>query len=219
MRSFAIFMSMLFITAIFGCNSEDGELTKITNVDLKESKEIAKKDEEDHEHKAPHGGDLVELGDHEYSAEFVVNHDEHKLTIYVYDAHAENAVAIEQKEIVLSAVIYDKETEFKVPAVASGDDKDAKASQFELADEELVDYLEEEDAEADFSLTINGKEYSGEFGHHHHEDGEGHHKHKKGDKDDDEKHEKDHKDKDDGDGHDDKKKESSESDSKEKKDE
>ncbi len=211
MRSFALLLSMFFVTAILGCNSDDSETKEF---DLKKSKEIAKKHEEEHAHKAPHGGELVELGDHEYNAEFVVNHDEHKLTVYVLDAHAENAVAIEQKEIVLSAVINDKEADFKLAAVDSGDGQNAKASQFEIVDEELVHYLDEEDADADFSLKIGDKEYSGEFGHHHDEDGE----HKHGEKDDDDEgHGKDHKDNDDDDDH--KKNDASDSKSNEKKDE
>ncbi len=39
----------------------------------------------DHAHKAPHGGDLIALGDHEAHAEFKLDHDAGTLTVWTYD--------------------------------------------------------------------------------------------------------------------------------------
>jgi hypothetical protein len=44
-----------------------------------------------HAHKAPHGGLLAEWGDHEYHAEFLVNHDQKEATVYVIDGDAKKA--------------------------------------------------------------------------------------------------------------------------------
>jgi len=52
-------------------------------------------DEHGHHHEAPHGGVLVEFGDHFGSIEFVLA-DDGVLTAYVLDAHAESAVPIKQ---------------------------------------------------------------------------------------------------------------------------
>ncbi len=47
-----------------------------------------------HVHAAPHGGMLVEVGEHAYNVELVRNADEGKLTAYLLDGHAENFVRI-----------------------------------------------------------------------------------------------------------------------------
>lgn len=47
-----------------------------------------------HAHKAPHGGLLVELGEHAYNAELVRDGDAGKLTVYFLDGHAENFVRL-----------------------------------------------------------------------------------------------------------------------------
>lgn len=47
-----------------------------------------------HLHEAPHGGALVELGDHVASIEFVFESASGTLTAYVLDAHAENPVRL-----------------------------------------------------------------------------------------------------------------------------
>lgn len=45
-----------------------------------------------HAHAAPHGGQLVEVGDHAYNLEFVADREAGKLTAYVLDGHAENFI-------------------------------------------------------------------------------------------------------------------------------
>lgn len=55
-----------------------------------------------HVHVAPHGGALLELGEHQYNLELVLDSGAGKLTAYVLDAHAENFVRITQRSIELS---------------------------------------------------------------------------------------------------------------------
>lgn len=47
-----------------------------------------------HTHHAPHGGTLVELGQHAYNLELVRDAEAGRLTAYVLDGHAENFVRI-----------------------------------------------------------------------------------------------------------------------------
>jgi hypothetical protein len=54
----------------------------------------AESDDGDHTHTAPHGGQLVELGDHAASLEVVVNAATGALDLYVLDAHAEGYVRL-----------------------------------------------------------------------------------------------------------------------------
>jgi hypothetical protein len=54
-----------------------------------------------HGHQAPHGGTLVEVGDHFAQLELVVA--DGRITAYVLDGHAELGLRIEQRELVLHA--------------------------------------------------------------------------------------------------------------------
>lgn len=45
-----------------------------------------------HVHQAPHGGKLVELGQHAYNLELVRDAAAGKLTVYLLDGHAENFI-------------------------------------------------------------------------------------------------------------------------------
>ena len=58
----------------------------------------------EHEHRAPHGGILVELGDHAYTVELVRDDTAGRLTAYVLDAHAENFIRIKAPSIELIAM-------------------------------------------------------------------------------------------------------------------
>lgn len=54
----------------------------------------AKKDDDGHTHEAPHGGALLELGDHFGFLELVVDPDAGTATLYVLDGEAEKAVRV-----------------------------------------------------------------------------------------------------------------------------
>jgi hypothetical protein len=62
-------------------------------------------DDHDHDHEhvhiAPHGGLLVELGEHVANAEIVFDSGAATLTLYTFDGCAENAVRIKQESISL----------------------------------------------------------------------------------------------------------------------
>ncbi|HEY0968346.1 MAG TPA: hypothetical protein VGD88_13225 [Opitutaceae bacterium] len=55
-----------------------------------------------HAHTAPHGGKLVEVGEHAYNLEFVVDREVGKLTAYVLDGHAENFIRTDLAGIALT---------------------------------------------------------------------------------------------------------------------
>ena len=88
-----------------------------------------------HGHAAPHGGALIELGDHVAQIEIVV--DGKKMTAYVLDGHAEKAVRIEQKELVVHAVPRGAGTPIQAKLAAVGSslsgEKPGDTSQFEGA--------------------------------------------------------------------------------------
>ena len=55
-----------------------------------------------HSHQAPHGGKLIELGDHVASIELVRDTTAGKLTAYVLDGHAENFIRISASELTVT---------------------------------------------------------------------------------------------------------------------
>lgn len=52
-----------------------------------------------HVHTAPHGGLLVEVGDHQFNVELVLDRETGRLAAYILDGHAENFVRIAQSAI------------------------------------------------------------------------------------------------------------------------
>jgi hypothetical protein len=72
-----------------------------------------------HEHKAPHGGVLVELGEHAYSLELLRDRVTGKLTAWILDGHAENFVRIKSPQIDLVAMPGGKFTPLPLQAVAN----------------------------------------------------------------------------------------------------
>lgn len=72
-----------------------------------------------HVHKAPHGGTLVEVGDHAYNIELVRDAAAGKLTAYVLDGHAENFVRIKAPSIELIAITGGERKPLTLKAVAN----------------------------------------------------------------------------------------------------
>lgn len=58
-----------------------------------------------HAHTAPHGGTLVELGDHAYSLELVRDSATGKLTAYILDGHAENFIRISARSFAVNFTV------------------------------------------------------------------------------------------------------------------
>jgi hypothetical protein len=87
-----------------------------------------------HVHVAPHGGTLVEIGEHAYNLELVHDPAAGKLTAYVLDAHAENFVRITAPSIALNALPGGKSTPLWLQAVANSSTGETvgSTSQFEV---------------------------------------------------------------------------------------
>src|SRR5688500_361660 len=72
-----------------------------------------------HTHRAPHGGTLVEVGDHAYNLELVRDPAAGKLTAYVLDGHAENFIRINAPSIELVAFTGGEKRPLTLRAVAN----------------------------------------------------------------------------------------------------
>jgi hypothetical protein len=72
-----------------------------------------------HTHRAPHGGTLVEIGQHAYNLELVRDAATGKLTAYVLDGHAENFIRIAMPSFELIAITGGERKPLTMRAVAN----------------------------------------------------------------------------------------------------
>ena len=130
----------------------------------------AKADAHAHDHPShgPHNGTLVELGNHEFHIE--VTHDANSVTLYVLDDHAGQVVPVDASELTINLSQAGAPQQFKLPANPDPADPSGKSSRFTLADTNLVALLDDHDAAASVSLTIDGTPYSGKIEHDHDHD-------------------------------------------------
>lgn len=98
----------------------------------------------DHEHVAPHGGSLVELGDELAHVELVLDPSLGRITAYVLDGEAEQPVRIAQPALVLAfdapASLAGRRLELKPRASVLTGERPGDASEFAVADEGLRDH-------------------------------------------------------------------------------
>jgi hypothetical protein len=86
-----------------------------------------------HEHKAPHGGAPVELGEEEYHVEFVLDAPEGKLQAFVMDGELENFVRINAPVVEITAQVSGQREKLRLQPVANNatGEKVGDTSQFE----------------------------------------------------------------------------------------
>lgn len=134
---------------------------------------------EDHEHEhptsGPHGGALVELGDEEYHAEFIVKDKTNEVIIHILDSTAKKIVSISEPELLLNLKTAGKPRQYKLPASPVKTDPKGTTSRFVLKDERLVRILHDAHAAPQMRVKINDRSYNGKItlAHHHEHD----HKH------------------------------------------
>jgi hypothetical protein len=111
-----------------------------------------------HVHVAPHGGTLVEIGDHVYNLELVRDNAAGKLTAYVLDGHAENFVRIAAPSFPLIAMPGGQYTPLVMKAVANASTGETvgDTSQFEVQADWLKDAP---DFSGIFTIEIKGTKF------------------------------------------------------------
>jgi len=109
-----------------------------------------------HAHTAPHGGTLIEIGEHAYNLEFVRDAAAGKLTAYVLDGHAENFVRIKAAgfELVAGGGATKRVLAFRAAANPATGETAGDTSQFEAQ----ADWLK---SDATFDATLTSLEIKG----------------------------------------------------------
>ena len=165
------FASLLVLS---GCPATESG-TAVTDDDMNDY--VEEVDGDMHAHTAKFGGELIEVGEHEFSLETVEK--DGKLHVYVMDAHHEEPVMVKTGDIELELDLEGgEEVELEGEPV---EEKDGMASQFAFAMPEGVTSLEGQ--QGHFHLTIDGTNYEPHIGHtaEDHDDHEDHEDHDHGD--------------------------------------
>lgn len=111
-----------------------------------------------HDHVAPHGGTLVEIGDHAYNVELLRDAASGKLTAWILDAHADDFVRIKVPSLALDTTVAGTKKILTLAAVANPatDEKIGDTSQFEVQ----ADWLKTAGSFSGiFTVEINGAVY------------------------------------------------------------
>lgn len=156
-----VLLSALCLLAAGCVGGEDYET--VTTEDAERAEAHADHDHH-HHHEAPHGGHLIELGDHKFNAEVLLEGEANQLVVYVLDAHAENPVAIESPSITFAL---DEGEPIVLEAQPQEGDAEGKASKFVAASTSLTDL---ESAHGSVKVAIEGTEYVGKLEHDHDHD-------------------------------------------------
>ena len=120
----------------------------------------------DHEHgeKGPHGGGIVELGEEEYHAEVVVDHDAESLVVYLLGKDAKTAEPVGATELTVAP---EGKEVLTLKAAPLPGEAEGKASKFALVDHDLVHTLMDAGfLHGDLRVTIGDKPYLGHIDYH-----------------------------------------------------
>lgn len=123
------------------------------------------KDDHSHEHahaeEGPHGGVLAEWGEHEYHAEFTVDHKTKTLAVYLLDGDAKKAPKVDASKISKVLVTL---TNFTPPLTLELKHDPAKSDTKGIAFLGSHDSLSKEmEYKGNINGTVDGSPYSGEF--------------------------------------------------------
>ena len=185
-RSRGIYSYSLLMTATLlfaGCAKNESEFKKPTP----SSDPI----EEVHgTHKpGPHGGQLLDLGEHEFMAEVVFKEDDPKsITVYLieHDDNSKIVVSDDEKLTINGLKVDGQEISLTLTALPQEGDADGQTSRFEVSGDGIPEGIEDmhELGDGTFSVTINDKSYSGTIEHEHDHDDDHDDEHDKDDDDD-----------------------------------
>ncbi|MGD9853657.1 MAG: hypothetical protein AB7U20_01780 [Planctomycetaceae bacterium] len=148
-----------------GCGGGGGgDYAPVTAKDV-EHAESHVHDHDHHAHAAPHGGHLIELGEHQYNAEIVLEAEAGRLVVYVLDAHAENAFPVPLEQIEFSV---EGGAPITLTAEPQDGEPEGQSSRF-VAAGAAVTFGDIEELHGSLKIEINGSSYTGALTHDHDE--------------------------------------------------
>ncbi|MBL8821111.1 MAG: hypothetical protein JNJ77_00890 [Planctomycetia bacterium] len=148
-------LAFAFLTLPVGCQKQ--EQAAKGNAPKKE------KDAHDHAHpeEGPHGGALAEWGEHEYHAEFTVDHNAKSVTVYVVDGDAKKAPKVEVSKITkVTLTITNVSPPITLELKHDPAKTDSKGIAFVGTHDQLGKVME---FKGTIGGTVDGLHYSGDF--------------------------------------------------------
>lgn len=142
---------------LLGCADAKTEAEKNGKTPKTEEQEV----HNDHPTKGPHEGQLIELGDEEYHAEWLADAEKGTVTVYILDSHAEKMVPIGAEEVTIHA----GEESYTLKASPSEGEPAGQSSRFVSEDKALSELMDDH-FHAKLVLKIADKSYSGNFDSH-----------------------------------------------------
>lgn len=124
----------------------------------------------DHGTTGPHGGPLIELGGGNYHAELVSDESSGAISVYLLDASAAKAVAIEAESVAINLTHDGQAEQFSLAADPEANDGEGLSSRFTSNDADLKDELKHHDAQAQLVVAIEGRQFRGKIEHDHDHD-------------------------------------------------
>jgi hypothetical protein len=146
--------SLLLMLALVGCNSQSAPPTA-----------QAEHDEHAHEAGGPHGGAIVELGEHH--AEVVHDDAAGTVTVYILDGAATTNVPVDATEATINVTHDGQGEQFTLAASPLEGEPAGRSSRFVSSDADLSEDLDHEDTTAVFVITIDGQQTRGNIEHDH----------------------------------------------------
>ena len=113
---------------------------------------------DDHNHAPKYDGQLVELGDHEFQVELLLEPESGKLVAYLWDGHVERAVPATMKSLTVHATVGDEKVTLELTPVANPyGDEAGKSSEYAGQSDKLkkIDHFDGELA----AIEIAGKRF------------------------------------------------------------
>lgn len=130
-----------------------------------DGKKAAEAHVHEHAEEGPHKGHLIELGEEEYHAELVHDDAAGKVTIYLLDGHAKDAVSADADTVTVSVLVEGQPKEFVLKATDA-----AKRDQFESSEKEIVGALDhDKSVKGRLRVAVGGKPFNGTIDHEKHE--------------------------------------------------
>jgi len=168
--SFVASLAIGLACGAVGCNNSS-EYKSASEV-----KKAAPLPDHDHGAKGPHGGGIIELGEEEYHAELVIDHDSHAVVLYVLGKDAKTPELVSATEVTVTPEGKDSLT---LKATPQAGEAEGKTSKFELVDDAVVHALMDAGfVHGTLRISIGDKPYNGKIDYHLDEAGHDDHDHK-----------------------------------------
>jgi hypothetical protein len=117
----------------------------------------------DHTHEGPNGGRLIVLGDENYHAELVIDHEKAEATVRVLDRSGRKPVCVDQSEITLNVHCDGRPHQIKLVAVDASDLPTNTRCCFRGTSDVLRGDCQ---LGGRLNIVIRGKPYTGRVAHH-----------------------------------------------------